>query len=108
MQPLGIEDADSNGHKSNRESSKWASLDNEFKATLIEFYKRLNLAVTKFVKKYVLSSKYNKYLSERNLGQRHPKGKSKILQMVSNDKYKKCKYGTLGIYKIQKVTLCHY
>ena len=38
MQPPGTEDAVSNSHKSNRESSKRVSYNNEFKAHLIEFY----------------------------------------------------------------------
>ena len=85
----GIEDTVGDGCKSNKGSSKQVSYNNEFKATLIKFYEQSNLTVAKFAKKYRLSSKYNKYLSEGIQGQRYSK-KSQILQMVSSNKYKEC------------------
>lgn len=97
MLPAETENAANDGRKSNRSSSKRTSIDNEHKASLIEFYERSGLAVAEFVKKHSLSTKHNKNLSEGASGWRNPARKSIILKMATDAKHKKCKHSAAGV-----------
>ena len=91
-----LEDAESNSCKSNRSSSKRASIDNEFKASSIKFYEHSGLAVAQFMKKHTSSTKHNKCLFKGASGWRNPNRKSIALNMASDAKCKKCKCSASG------------
>ena len=56
----------------NRGGAKHAPYANEYKASVIEFWKRSNLTVAEFANLYHLSYEYSKYLSKEKTGWREP------------------------------------
>ena len=79
------------GHANSRGCAKHILYENKYKVLVIEFYERLNLAVTKFANFHHLSQKYHKYLSKGKDRLRKPNRKKLTLSLVSYKKYKHCK-----------------